>query len=292
MEKNKKNNKKKINISTIVLICVFIAGISLMLYPLISNYWNSVKISRVLSDYNEAVADMTEEDFSGYWDSAHEYNRELTGVSNRFSMNDNDEAKYESLLNVAGDGVMGHIQIPSIRVDLPIYHTVDEDVLQHSAGHLPGSSLPVGGESTHCVISAHRGLPAAKLFTNLDRLVEGDIFIINVLDDVLVYEVDQIKTVLPDKVYDLEIEQGEDYCTLVTCTPYGINTHRLLVRGHRIENTVDTVVTESDYGIEPMIVITIAAVPILLIVLTAMLCMRRKKRGTEKNDDAGTHRQI
>lgn len=276
-KKNKPAEKKKSNISTIVLIIVFIVGLSLLLYPSLSNYWNSFHATRVITDYNEAIADMTEEDFDEYWAAARQYNQDLLSVSNRFVMSDDQKARYDSLLDVADDGVMGYIEIPSIRVDLPIYHTVDDDILQHSAGHLPGSSLPVGGESTHCVISGHRGLPSAKLFTNLDRLSEGDTFMLNILNDTLTYEVDQIRIVLPDEIYDLEIEEGKDYCTLVTCTPYGINTHRLLIRGHRVETEVDAKVSNDGLRIEPMLIAPLLAVPVLLILLIILLVRTRRR---------------
>lgn len=279
-DKDKKNRpvkKKKSNISTIVLIIVFIVGLSLLLYPSLSNYWNSFHATRVITDYNEAIADMTEEDFDEYWAAARQYNQDLLSVSNRFVLGDEQKARYNSLLDVADDGVMGYIEIPSIRVDLPIYHTVEEDILQHSAGHLPGSSLPVGGESTHCVISGHRGLPSAKLFTNLDRLSEGDTFMLNILNDTLTYEIDQIRIVLPDEIYDLDIVEGEDYCTLVTCTPYGINTHRLLVRGHRVETVVDAKVSNDGLRIEPMLIAPLLAVPVLLILLIILLVRTRRR---------------
>lgn len=276
-KKKKPGKKKKSSASTIILIIVFIIGLSLLLYPSLSNYWNSFHATRVITDYNEAIANMTEEDFDAYWDAARQYNADLLSTSNRYIMSDEQKARYDSLLNVADDGVMGYIEIPSIRVNLPIYHGVDEDILQHSAGHLPGSSLPVGGEGTHCVLSGHRGLPSAKLFTNLDRLQEGDTFMLNVLNDTLTYEVDQIRIVLPDELYDLEIEPGQDYCTLVTCTPYGINTHRLLVRGHRVETTADAKVSNEGLRVEPMLIAPIIAVPILIVLLIILLFRTRKK---------------
>lgn len=279
VRKRKAAGNKKSNISSVILIVVFVIGLSLLLYPSISNYWNSFHATRVITDYNEAVADMTEEDFNAFWDAARQYNRDLLSISNRYIMSDEQTARYMSLLDVADNGVMGYIEIPSIRVNLPIYHTVEEEVLQTSAGHLPGSSLPVGGESTHCVISGHRGLPSAKLFTNLDRLVEGDTFMLNILNDTLTYEVDQIRIVLPDELYDLEIEPGMDYCTLVTCTPYGINTHRLLVRGHRVETQVDAKVTNEGLRIEPLVIAPLLAVPVLIVLLIILLVRTRRKPG-------------
>ena len=287
-----KTVKKKSNTSTIILVIVFIIGLSLLLYPSLSNYWNSFHATRVITDYNEALADMTEEDFDEYWAAARQYNADLLNTSNRYIMSDEQKARYDSLLNVADDGVMGYIEIPSIRVNLPIYHGVDDDILQHSAGHLPGSSLPVGGESTHCVLSGHRGLPSAKLFTNLDRLQEGDTFMLNVLNDTLTYEVDQIRIVLPDELYDLEIEPGQDYCTLVTCTPYGINTHRLLVRGHRVETTVDAKVSNEGLRVEPMLIAPVIAVPILLILLIILLFKTRRKPEKKVKDPRTDHEKL
>ena len=275
--------KKKTSLSSIILVIVFIIGLSLLLYPSLSNYWNSFHATRVITDYNEAVANMTEEDYEAYWAAAKQYNSELVGMSNRYVLSDAQQARYDSLLNVTGEGVMGYIEIPSIRVNLPIYHGVDDSILQHSAGHLPGSSLPTGGESTHCVLSGHRGLPSAKLFTNLDRLQDGDTFMLNILNETLTYEVDQIRIVLPDELYDLEIEEGQDYCTLVTCTPYGINTHRLLVRGHRVETTVDAKVSSEGLRIEPMLIAPLLAVPILLVLLIILLYRTRK--GAVKSKD-------
>ena len=291
-KKKQKGKKKKSGASTVILIIVFIIGLSLLLYPSLSNYWNSFHATRVITDYNEALADMTEEDFDEYWAAARQYNADLLNTSNRYIMSDEQKARYDSLLNVADDGVMGYIEIPSIRVNLPIYHGVDDDILQHSAGHLPGSSLPVGGEGTHCVLSGHRGLPSAKLFTNLDRLQEGDTFMLNVLNDTLTYEVDQIRIVLPDELYDLEIEPGQDYCTLVTCTPYGINTHRLLVRGHRVETTVDAKVSNEGLRVEPMLIAPVIAVPILLILLIILLFKTRRKPEKKVKDPRTDHEKL
>ena len=290
--KTVKKKKEKSNTSTIILVIVFIIGLSLLLYPSLSNYWNSFHATRVITDYNEALANMTEEDFDEYWAAARQYNADLLNTSNRYIMSDEQKARYDSLLDVADDGVMGYIEIPSIRVNLPIYHGVDDDILQHSAGHLPGSSLPVGGESTHCVISGHRGLPSAKLFTNLDRLQEGDTFMLNVLNDTLTYEVDQIRIVLPDELYDLEIEPGQDYCTLVTCTPYGINTHRLLVRGHRVETTVDAKVSNEGLRVEPMLIAPVLAVPILLILFIILLFKTRRKPEKKVKDPRTDHEKL
>ena len=185
------------------------------------------------------------------------------------------------MLDISDNGIMGYIEIPSIKCSLPIYHGVDEAVLQIAVGHIEWTSLPVGGESTHCVLSGHRGLPSAKLFTNLDQLVVGDIFIMRVLDETLTYEVDQIRIVEPQDVEALKIVPGEDLCTLVTCTPYGVNTHRLLVRGHRVENQTDAAmiyVTADAMQIEPVLVAPIVATPMLLLLLVWLMIRYRKKR--------------
>lgn len=224
------------NFSTVLLLVTLMIGISLLLYPTISDYWNSFHQSRAIAGYAEAVAQMDEIDYEKIWNDAVEYNKELQTRSNHWFLTEEQQEEYESMLNVSGNGIMGYIEIPSIKVSLPIYHGVDEGILQVAIGHIEGSSLPVGGKGSHCVISGHRGLPSAKLFTDLDQLAEGDIFMLRVLDETLTYEVDQILIVEPSDMSSLEFDEEKDYCTLVTCTPYGINSHRLLVRGHRVAN--------------------------------------------------------
>ena len=226
--------KKRI-IATILIILLFLAGLGIVLYPYVSEYVNAKHASRVVVNYDDTVKEITPEDFSQYFEVAEEYNERLRQNPNPFS-EDNRTEGYETALNVDGSGMMGYLEIPKISVKLPFYHGTSGAVLNEAVGHLEGSSLPVGGESTHVVLSAHRGLPSAKLFTDLPELGEGDIFILNVLDRKMTYQVDQILTVLPTELEALEVEDGQDYVTLMTCTPYGINTHRLLVRGHRIEN--------------------------------------------------------
>ncbi|HHU84227.1 MAG TPA: class C sortase [Clostridiales bacterium] len=274
-------NKKSNRIITIVLILIFLAGLSLLLYPSISDYWNSFHQSRAIATYSEEVADIVDDNYEELLADANAYNHKLLDKSNRYNLSDEELAEYKELLNVTGNGMMGYIEIPSIQCNLPIYHGIDDSVLQIAAGHIEGTSLPVGGESTHCVISGHRGLPSAKLFTDLDKMVVGDDFIIRVLDEVLTYEVDQIRIVLPSEMDDLKIEKKKDYFTLVTCTPYGINTHRLLVRGHRIENQADSNrvrVTADAIQIEPLIVAPIVAVPMLLILLIILLLPKQPKK--------------
>ena len=226
--------KKRI-IATILIILLFLAGFGIVLYPYVSEYVNAKHASRVVVNYDDTVKEITPEDFSQYFEVAEEYNERLRQNPNPFS-EDNRTEGYETALNVDGSGMMGYLEIPKISVRLPFYHGTSGAVLNEAVGHLEGSSLPVGGEGTHVVLSAHRGLPSAKLFTDLPELGEGDIFILNVLDRKMTYQVDQILTVLPTELEALEVEDGQDYVTLMTCTPYGINTHRLLVRGHRIEN--------------------------------------------------------
>lgn len=269
------------HLSTIVLVFLLLIGLSLLLYPTVSDYWNSFHQTRAIVTYAENVAALDSASYDAVWDAARQYNRNLLNRSNSFLLSEEQKAEYESLLDISGLGVMGYIEIPEIDVSLPIYHGTEDPVLQVAIGHLEWSSLPVGGESTHCVLSGHRGLPSAKLFTNLDKLREGDTFLLRVLDEILTYEVDQILIVEPQDTAALEIVEGEDYCTLVTCTPYGINTHRLLVRGHRIDNIeeVKTVrVTADAVQIEPMLVAPVVAVPMLLILLILLLLPRRRKK--------------
>lgn len=270
----------KKNRSTIVLVLIFIVGLSLLLYPSLSDYWNSFHQSRAIATYAEAVADLDDVDYEKMWQEAEEYNEQLKNKTNRWTMTEEEEEEYNRILDVGGTGIMGYIEIPKIKVSLPIYHGTDEGVLQIAVGHIPGSSLPIGGMGTHSVVSGHRGLPSAKLFTNLDELKEGDIFMIRVLDETLTYEVDQIRIVEPDDLTSLEIDPEQDLCTLVTCTPYGVNTHRLLVRGHRIENLNDDSirVTADAMQVDEMLVATAVAVPVLLILFVWVMVHDRKRK--------------
>lgn len=269
------------HVSTVILILVFFIGLSLLLYPSVSDYWNSLHQSRAIATYAEQVADLDDDRYCELWAAAEDYNRTLQKKANPFAITDAERAEYESLLDISGSGLLGYIEVPAIKCSLPIYHGTGEAVLQIAVGHIEGTSLPTGGESTHCVLSGHRGLPSAKLFTNLDKLQTGDIFMLRVLDEVLTYEVDQILIVEPHETGALRIEEGKDYCTLVTCTPYGINTHRLLVRGHRIDNVeqAKTIrVTADAIQIEPLLVAPIVAIPMLLILLILLLLPRRRKK--------------
>ena len=271
----------KKNLSSIILVLIFFIGLSLLLYPSFSDYWNSFHQSRAIASYAEAVTTIDDTDCEKMWEEAQAYNAALTQKQNRWVLSDKECEEYEQILNIGGTGIIGYIEIPSIKVSLPIYHGVDEAVLQIAIGHIEGSSLPVGGESTHCVLSGHRGLPSAKLFTDLDKMEAGDIFMIRVLEETLTYEVDQIRIVEPEDLSALEIEEGKDLCTLVTCTPYGINSHRLLVRGHRVENMENANsirVTADAMQIDPEIVAAVIAIPILLILLIWLLVHYRKRR--------------
>lgn len=261
---------KKGSFSTFLLILVFLLGLSLVLYPWFSDYWNSLHQSRAIATYVEEVANLDTDQYQHIWDDALAYNRDLLYRPNEFLLSDTMMEQYRNQLNVSGNGIMGYIDIPMIGVFLPIHHTVAESVLQTAVGHIEWSSLPTGGESTHCVLSGHRGLPSAKLFSDLDKVREGDLFMLRVLDELLTYEVDQILIVEPHETDDLLIQDGKDLVTLVTCTPYGVNSHRLLIRGHRVENTPETVelrVVSDAVQVEPLIVAPFVAVPLLLLLL-------------------------
>lgn len=269
----------------IILVLIFFVGLSLLLYPTLSDYWNSCHQTAAIEEYTQEVAALDEETYEQIWNLAVEYNEELADRGLNYHLTDAQILRYEQMLDVSGTGVMGYVEIPQIRCSLPIYHGTEDAVLQTAIGHLEWSSLPVGGEDSHCVLSGHRGLPSAKLFSNLDQLREGDIFMLHVLDETLTYEVDQIRIVLPHELDELEIEEGQDYCTLVTCTPYGVNSHRLLVRGHRIENpdgAGEIQVTADALQIEPVIVAPVVAVPILLVLLVILLCSDRQKKRNKR----------
>lgn len=275
-------------LTTILLVLAFFAGLSLLLYPTVSDYWNSLHASQAVADYAENVRNLEAEKYEQVLQDARNYNQMLPYKHTTFALSEEDKGAYDTLLDISGTGVMGYIEIPTINISLPVYHGTEDAVLQIAVGHLEWSSLPVGGEDTHCVLSGHRGLPSAKLFTNLDKLVVGDKFVMRVLDEVLTYEVDQILIVEPTDVSTLIIEAGKDLCTLVTCTPYGFNSHRLLVRGHRIENQEEAQairVTSDAIQIEPLIVAPAVALPMLLVLLMILLVSGGKKKsaGGKKN---------
>ena len=271
----------KKHFTTILLVLILLTGVSLLLYPTVSDYWNSFHQSRAIASYVEAVAEIDNTDYEKMWQEAVAYNEKLKDNSGRWTPTDEELEEYDQILNISDTGIMGYVEIPKINVSLPIYHGTDEVILQIAIGHIPGSSLPVGGKGTHCVISGHRGLPSAKLFTDLDQMEEGDLFMMRVLDETLTYEVDQIRIVQPEDLSDLEIDEDKDLCTLVTCTPYGINSHRLLVRGHRVENLKeDTIrVTADAQQIDPVMVAPAVAVPLVLLLgIGAWIGGRRRRR--------------
>jgi len=266
---------------TIILFLVLIVGLSLVLYPSFSDWWNSKHMSRVITDYVNLIDDLEEDEYEELLEAAREYNRSLLYRTNGYTTTPEQKEQYNKLVNIAGNGVMGYIEVPSIGVSLPVYHGTEDTVLQVAIGHLDWSSLPVGGESTHSVVSGHRGLPSAKLFTHLDKVREGDLFMLRILDEVLTYEVDQILIVEPHEVDSLMISKGKDYCTMFTCTPYGINTHRLLIRGHRVANLEEKeirhVVSEA-LLIEPAVVAPMVALPMLLLLFIWLMIPKKKRK--------------
>ena len=278
---------KRKHISTIFIILIFLVGLGFISYPTVSNLWNQAHQSRAIATYSKQVEKLDDSENKKMLKAARKYNKSLLKKSDHWKLSKKDKKKYESLLDVSGTGIMGYIEVPKIDCSLPIYHGTDEGALQIAIGHLEGSSLPVGGKSTHCVLSGHRGLPSARLFTDLDQMEEGDIFILNILGRKLAYEVDQISVVLPEEMSDLEIEEGKDLCTLVTCTPYGINTHRLLVRGHRTEY-VEKKVEEEQKEVQTkktdirLMIAGGAGVLILLIIIIVIVIKRRRKRRNQQ----------
>ncbi|MBQ6877983.1 MAG: class C sortase [Oscillospiraceae bacterium] len=276
------------NKTNLLLILILVAGLSLLLYPSISDYWNSFTQTEVIVDYTKQIKNLDEEKYDRILSEARAYNEKLVGRTNHYVLDEEQEAEYEKLLDISGIGIMGYIEIPAINCTLPIYHGTEDSVLQIAVGHLEWSSLPVGGKSTHCVLSGHRGLPSAKLFTDLDKVVVGDIFILRVLDEVFTYEVDSIMIVEPHETDSLLIEREKDYCTLITCTPYAINTHRILVRGERVENPEEAknirVVSEA-VQIEPLIIAPMVAVPILLALFVKIMIPKKKSGGDDYDEN-------
>lgn len=274
--------------STILLVLVFLVGLSVMLYPTVSDAVNRAHQTRAVVDYEHSVQNMDEKDYSKWFSKAESYNSALS--ANPEALYRPEELPdYSGTLDVTGTGIMGYLSIPKINVSLPIYHGTEESVLQIAVGHLEGSSFPIGGKSTHAVLSAHRGLPSARLFTDLDKLETGDTFEITVLNRVLTYEVDNISIVLPQEAEGLLVQQGKDLVTLMTCTPYGINSHRLLVRGRRIENgeRIHKVnVTSEAVKLDPVLIAPILAAPLLLVLLIWLILPgKRKKKGGSPNED-------
>ncbi|MCI8402044.1 MAG: class C sortase [Lachnospiraceae bacterium] len=277
-KRDKKKKKKGPSLSTVILVLILMAGLGIMLYPTVSDYWNSFHQTKAIANYDNVIADMSEEEYAAMLEDARQYNEKLQKLQYPFTQYEQLADTYYSVLDVAGTGIIGYVTIGCINVELPIYHGTDDSILNVAAGHLEGTSLPVGGEGTHSVISAHRGLPSAKLFTNLDKLVVGDTFTITVLNQLLTYEVDQILIVEPAEVDALQAVSDADYVTLQTCTPYGINTHRLLVRGHRIENPAGTLYIRAEAVKLPVyIVMPAIIIPILFVLLVILLVRYRRK---------------
>lgn len=271
--------KKKL--PTILLLVAFLVGLTLMLYPTVSNFWNSRHATQAIASYSEQTAKLDDTEYEKILGAAREYNAALSGD---ITLTPEQSTQYEQLLDIGGSGIMGYIEVASLGISLPIYHGTSEAVLQVGIGHLDWTSLPVGGESTHCVLSGHRGLPSAKLLSDIDQMVVGDRFVIRVLKEKLTYEVDQIRIVLPHETEELKIVPGQDYCTLVTCTPYGINSHRLLVRGHRVESEKDQLdvhVVANSTQVQPYLVAVVVAVPMLLV--TLLILLRRPSRSDRNN---------
>lgn len=271
----------KKNRSNIILAIIFLIGLSVMLYPSFSNYWNSRVQSRAVASYNNDVQKMSKQDYKRMFQEADDYNEELNKIDHPFE-NYGEIPGYDDILNVSGTGIIGYVTIDRIKTELPIYHGTSEGVLQIGVGHLEGSSFPVGGVGTHTVLSAHRGLPSAKLFSNLDEMEEGDTFQITVLNRVLTYQVDQIHIVEPGDLDDLQVDPEKDYCTLMTCTPYEINTHRLLVRGVRVDGSANAYVPADAYQIEPNVVAvaTTITITVIMIVISFVMWAVKRRKGT------------
>ena len=264
--------------TTIILLVIFFIGLSVLLYPTISSYWNSKTQSEAIVDYEAMLAQYKPEDYTAIFEKADQYNQELRKLADPYKEHYR-LSDYHNILNISGTGMMGYITIPKLGQELPVYHGTSEGVLSVAVGHFEGSSLPVGGESTHSVVSAHRGLPTAVLFTHLDRMEIGDTFQFTILDRTITYEVDQIRIVEPNDTSLLQIEEGKDYCTLLTCTPYGINTQRLLVRGHQVDasQTRNLYVANEAYRIEPLVVMPIVALPIIFVLVIYVMIAPVKK---------------
>jgi len=261
-------------IPEIFFTLLLIVGIGIALYPFVSDWWNDRHQTQAIASYQQTVASTSADDRQQMWDEAVAYNESLSSGLGRLELSPEERTRYEATLDVTGTGIMGYVEIPKISVNLPVYHGTDDAVLQVAIGHIPGSSLPVGGTGTHCVISGHRGLPSARLFSDIDQLREGDVFMVHVLDQTLTYQVDQIRTVLPDELDDLAIDPELDLCTLVTCTPYGVNTHRLLVRGHRIPNEQVSTMQGDMSQIDPVLV----AAVVTAVVFAAIVVVRQARR--------------
>ena len=277
---SKEKKKKSSSFTTWLLVLLMLAGLSLLLYPTFADWWNSLYASRAIATYSESIASMDTGKIDEMWKEAVAYNSESFQPNTMLGkITDEQSERYKKTLDVSGTGIMGYVEIPKIRVELPIYHGTDETILQIAIGHLENTTLPVGGPGTHAVISGHRGLPSAKLFTDIDQLVEGDTFMLQVLGRTLTYEVDQIRVVLPTELGNLVIEENMDYCTLVTCTPYGINSHRLLIRGRRTDNAAEEIYVPADATqIRPVFIAPFVGAPILIFLLIYLLVSTSRRR--------------
>ena len=280
----KAKKKKGSAFSSILLAVILLIGLSLVLYPTFSNWYNQFHQTRAIANYTEFVDNIAIAERERMREEAQQYNEDLWSMANRYAPSEEEHQRYLELLDVTGTGIMGYINIPSINVNIAIYHTATEEVLQTAVGHIEGTSLPVGGDGTHCVLSGHRGLPSAKLFTDLDQLGEGDVFMLSVLGETLTYEIDQIRIVLPTEVDNLTMERGHDYVTLVTCTPYGINSHRMLVRAHRIENAETEINVKADAVLfDAMKVAPFLAAPVLFVLLMGIIMKPKRKKVTSED---------
>lgn len=269
----------KKHFSSVCLVLMFLLGLCILLYPAAANFWNSKVQSKAITNYESVLTNMEKKDYSQYFSAADAFNQKLRSMEKPLC-HVKELCEYPTLLKFPGTEIMGYLAIDKLQLELPIYHGTSPQVLASGAGHLEGTSLPVGGAGTHCVLSAHRGLPSSKLFSELDKLEAGDLFTITVLDRRITYQVDQIKIVLPKETEDISIINGKDYCTLVTCTPYGINTHRMLVRGIRVDNAeikAPLRVSSDAVPIDPLIAAPFTAIPLLLLLLVGTAVKYRKR---------------
>ena len=276
--KRDENKRRRPSVTTVILVGILLAGIGLMAYPTVSDYWNSLHQSWAIERYSAALEELDETDYEALFAAADQYNEHLLELANPLLYHEELREEYENALNITGTGMIGYVSIARIHVELPIYHGTGDEVLNTSAGHLEGTSLPVGGQTRHAVISAHRGLPSAKLFTDLDRLELGDTFTIQVLNRTLTYQVDQILIVEPGQTEALDVIKGEDHVTLQTCTPYGVNTHRMLVRGVRVEQADGEAEVRGEVVKLPAYIVAPAvAIPMLFILLLILMIFYRRK---------------
>lgn len=273
----------------IAVIVILLAGLGLILYPTLSDYYNRIHRSEAIVAYKEKINAFDDRTFSEMWDRAVQYNEQLYGMTRGIEPKPEERIDYSTVLNVTKEGMMAYIDIPKIKCHLPLYHGTDEGTLQSNAGHVETSSLPVGGKNTHCVISGHTGLPSARLFTNIETMEVGDTFMITTLGEILTYEVDQVLVVLPWEADSLKIVPGMDYCTLVTCTPYGVNSHRLLVRGHRIPTTkiieeeVRTFQETQERDLKTPFIIACGVAAIIVLVVLALLIIKKMIKNNREN---------